>query len=31
MPEAGQHFIIAAQILVDGFDLAGGLDDQDIH
>ena len=31
MPEAGQHFIIAAQILVDGFDLAGGLDDQDVH
>ena len=31
MPEAGQHFIVAAQVLVDGFDLAGGLDDQNIH
>jgi hypothetical protein len=31
MPEAGQHLIIGAQILVDGFDLAGGFDDEDIH
>ena len=31
MPEAGQHFIIAAQILVDGLGLAGGFDDEDIH
>ena len=31
MAEAGQHLIVAAQILIDGFGLAGGFDDEDVH
>ena len=31
MAEAGQHFIVAAQILIDGFGLGGGFDDENVH
>ena len=31
MAEAGQHLIVAAQILIDGFGLGGGFDDENVH
>ena len=29
--EAGHHFVVGPQILADGFDLAGGFDDENVH
>ena len=31
MAETGQHLIVAAQILIDGFGFGGGFDDENVH
>ena len=31
MPEAGQHLIVGAQILIDGLGFGGGFDDENVH